>query len=243
MPRPNLSSPLSILLAGVLVILLLLASTSASTRAISSHLASTATLTPCLDDDSDAALDCQDERSFMTADAEDALTAAAEAYPYDAPSVTTTSTQASVTATRGSPTTTTTTTGSPTGSSVAATTTRTSPNASTDTIPTTEAGIASGAGTPPPTPTPEMNLNCVPGIPVMITGTGPAHAPLLLFFDQRPVGGGSASANGSFALKLVVGRERPGEYQVAVRVRGTSRVVRELTCTVPSIPTPIAYER
>lgn len=85
MPRPNLSSPLSILLAGVLVILLLLASTSASTRAISSHLASTATLTPCLDDDSDAALDCQDERSFMTADAEDALTAASGSLPIRCP--------------------------------------------------------------------------------------------------------------------------------------------------------------
>jgi hypothetical protein len=41
-------------------------------------------------------------------------------------------------------------------------------------------------------------------------------------------------------LKLIVGQERAGEYNVTVRVRGTSQVLRQLTCSVPSVtPTPL----
>jgi hypothetical protein len=37
----------------------------------------------------------------------------------------------------------------------------------------------------------------------------------------------------------VVGHERPGRYDVAVRVRGSNKVLRQLTCMVPALsPTP-----
>jgi hypothetical protein len=46
--------------------------------------------------------------------------------------------------------------------------------------------------------------------------------------------------NGRFALKLIVGQERAGEYKVTVRVRGTSQVLRQVTCSVPNVtPTPL----
>jgi hypothetical protein len=46
------------------------------------------------------------------------------------------------------------------------------------------------------------------------------------------------SPDGRFAIPLVVGHERPGTYQVSVRVRGTEEVLRKLTCVVPIPPTP-----
>lgn len=68
-----------------------------------------------------------------------------------------------------------------------------------------------------------------------------AHA--ACHFGQRAVGGGSASPNGDFALQPIVGQERAGDYQVTVRVRGTSQVLRELTCSVPATPVPTPLGR
>jgi hypothetical protein len=95
------------------------------------------------------------------------------------------------------------------------------------------------------TPTLLDALSCVPGEQVLITGEGPPRAALLLYFGQRVVGGGSVPLSGSFSLPLVVGRERPGSYPVAVRVRGSEQVLRELTCVVPPTapPTPIQSRR
>lgn len=244
MSRQNLSSPLSVLLAGVIMIVLLMAGTSASTGAISRQQSSTPVWTPCPDDDSDPALDCWDFREQLTSEAEDTQfaiqdtqTAAAEGlptndpdgYPYDAPSTPTNGTSAP-TAAAGVATATPTATLAPAGNNAAPT--------ATDDLAATDAGQAgqtpivnTADGTP--TPTPGESLVCPPGVPVLIHGSAPARAPLLLFFDQRPVGGGSAAPDGTFALKLTVGKERPGEYQVTVRVRGTSQVVRQIACTVP----------
>jgi hypothetical protein len=84
------------------------------------------------------------------------------------------------------------------------------------------------------TPTPAGELTCVPGEAITITGYGPPRAAILLYFDQRIVGGGSIAPSGSFSIPMVVGKERPGTYIVTVRVRGSTEVLRELTCTVPA---------
>jgi hypothetical protein len=73
---------------------------------------------------------------------------------------------------------------------------------------------------------------------VEITGEGPPHAAFLLYFGERVVSGGSVAEDGRFAIKLVVGRERPGPHIVAVRLRSGGDVLRELTCDVPAPPTP-----
>jgi hypothetical protein len=94
--------------------------------------------------------------------------------------------------------------------------------------------------TPTPLPTPDNALTCVPGAPVVITGDGPPRAAFLLYFDQRPVSGGSVDPYGRFETTLIVGNERAGVYPVTVRQRGTPHVLRKLTCSVPAVtPTPL----
>ncbi len=90
------------------------------------------------------------------------------------------------------------------------------------------------------TPTKPGMQECAPGQTIMLTGVASPHAPLLIHFGARIVGGGSASASGDFALPLTIGMERAGEYQVTVRVRGVGQIVRSLTCRVPpTTPTPV----
>jgi hypothetical protein len=84
------------------------------------------------------------------------------------------------------------------------------------------------------TPTPSSDLTCVPGEAITITGYGPPRAAILLYFDQRIVGGSSIAPSGSFSIPMLVGKERPGTYSVTVRIRGSTEVLRELTCTVPA---------
>ena len=231
MHRQQLSSPLIILLAGVTMIALLLAGTSASTSAITRQRPPAQVFTPCPNDDSDAQYECEDERAMMTEEAAQWTPTNDTGYPYNGPgTATVTSTGTSTSAT---------TTATTTATATLPATPDTSRTGAGQT-PTLAGGVATeNAGSLPdvaegaPTPTPSAGLICAPGIAVMVTGTAPAYAPLLLFFDQRPVGGGSASSNGTFALKLVVGKERTGLYDVTVRVRGTSQVVRELSCAVP----------
>jgi hypothetical protein len=88
------------------------------------------------------------------------------------------------------------------------------------------------------TPTLVMRQSCTPGEPVEITGEGPPHAAFLLYFGERVVSGGSVAEDGRFAIKLVIGRERPGAHIVAVRLRSGGDVLRELICDVPIPPTP-----
>jgi hypothetical protein len=90
------------------------------------------------------------------------------------------------------------------------------------------------------TPTPPGAVACIPGQTITISGVAPPHAPLLLYFGTRIVSGGSANASGNFAMPLIMGMERAGEYQVTVRVRGAGQIVRSLTCQVPpTTPTPV----
>ncbi len=92
---------------------------------------------------------------------------------------------------------------------------------------------------PTATPPAATELVCVPGTVVSLRGQAPAYAALLIFFDTRVVGGGSAEANGAYALALKIGNERPGSYVVVVRVRGTWEEVARTSCTVPIVtPTP-----
>ncbi|HEU4327413.1 MAG TPA: hypothetical protein VFS21_30020 [Roseiflexaceae bacterium] len=81
-------------------------------------------------------------------------------------------------------------------------------------------------------------LICAPEQPVTLAGRAPARAGLLLSFDGRVVGGGSADATGRYLLVLTVGQERPGSYPVLVRVRDSGAVVAETTCTVPDGTAP-----
>jgi len=104
-------------------------------------------------------------------------------------------------------------------------------------VPTTAPQFAQIAET---TPTVPGALECVPGRLVLISGVAPPHAPLLISFGNRIVGGGSARASGDFALPLIPGMERAGTYEVTVRIRGTGQIVRSVTCTVPpTTPTPV----
>jgi len=90
------------------------------------------------------------------------------------------------------------------------------------------------------TPTVPGALECVPGRLVLISGVAPPHAPLLISFGSRIVGGGSARESGDFALPLIPGIERAGTYEVTIRTRGTGQIVRLVTCTVPpTTPTPV----
>lgn len=85
-------------------------------------------------------------------------------------------------------------------------------------------------------------LACVAGREVLLTGTTTPQTPLLLLFDDLPIGGTTSSASGAYALPLRVDRgERPGAYAVAIVVRHTRRAVYTATCNVarPGTPVPV----
>lgn len=114
--------------------------------------------------------------------------------------------------------------------------------------PTERAQILEPTVAPSPTPTATLELSgnvvCVPGTEITIVGDGPPRAPILLYFGQRTVGGGSVRADGSFALPLTIGVERPGDHSVSVRVRGSGQALIEFTCSVPPVtPTPLPGRR
>jgi hypothetical protein len=84
----------------------------------------------------------------------------------------------------------------------------------------------------------------MPGVPIAIAGSGPPYAAFLLYFGERAVGGGSINATGRFLARLTIGQERAGIYSVTVRLRGTTRILREVTCSVPEVtPTPTPRAR
>nr|PZN33977.1 MAG: hypothetical protein DIU80_03135 [Chloroflexota bacterium] len=112
--------------------------------------------------------------------------------------------------------------------------------------PTLAGQTAAPAATPQPTETPTKQgaIECTPGVPLTVSGEGPPYAPVLLYFDRRVVGGGSVKADGSFTLPLVIGSERAGDHEISVRLRGSTEVLTEFTCTVPAVtPTPIPGRR
>ncbi|HEX9371650.1 MAG TPA: hypothetical protein VF897_11625 [Roseiflexaceae bacterium] len=226
----------------MVIVIMLLASTGAGSGAATRMLAVTPAWTPCVDDDSDAYYDCLDLRDNLTATAEalaptgGTSTATTEStYPYPGSGTTSATQSATQGGTPGTPSPGATLAATQGGLTASPTTTRTpGPSEATP-------GGASdlSAATPTPTATPTDAITCAPGVPVTIDGTGPPRAPLLLYFDERAVGGGSVEPDGHFSLDLTVGQERPGIYDVAVRVRGTTRVLRQLQCSVPDVtPTP-----
>jgi hypothetical protein len=117
----------------------------------------------------------------------------------------------------------------------------------TEAEPTNTPGSTRQQATATPTSTPILDtdvLICVPGVPVPVEGQGPRNAALLLYFDGRAVGGTTSDSRGTYALQLIVGEERPGDYPLEVQVRGTRELVEEFTCRVPGggTPTPTATE-
>lgn len=113
--------------------------------------------------------------------------------------------------------------------------------------PTTAAATPTGApAAAEPSPTsaaalPEgvTALACVPGETVDLAGQTEPNSALLLFFDERPVGGGLSGADGRYRLRLQVGDERPGTYLVEVRERVGRALVEQFGCEVPPFtPTP-----
>lgn len=233
MPRHSILSPLSVLLAGLLVIVLALAGGGVPSTASSQRGHGTPTVTPCEDDDPEV---CDPENQ---GDLGDTPTPTDSGYPYEAPGTPTPTLDDTSTPTVSQ---------EPTGTLTGTFTPEPTDPAedSTPTFAPQPEGTAAPAAVPPlpsPTPTPEAQLACLPNVPLIITGSAPPRAPLLLYFGQRAVGGGSAGPNGDFSLKLIVGQERAGDYQVTVRVRGTSQVLRELTCSVPATPVPTPLGR
>jgi hypothetical protein len=211
MPRQSFWTPLSLLIAGLVVIVILLA--GPNTRTDAGHTLNQSYPNP---------------------------TATSSAYPGPGsrtPTTTATRTPGTstptVTGTRTTqPTQTRTLAANPTGTFIEPSPPTEQAQEPTDTPEATEE--------PTFTPTPTDELACAPGQPIVISGSGPPRAPFLLYFDQRAVSGGSIEPDGHFLITLVVGNERAGIYPVVVRVRGSSQVLRQLTCTVPpTTPTPL----
>lgn len=243
MSRQQLTGPLSVVLAGIIVIILLLAGSSASASVALQH--GTPTWTPCPEEPANPV--CEDAHDQATLTAE-ALTEAANGYPADTSTSSAYPSPESGTSATTATSSVTTTSQAETGTPATGTQTL-SQTATQTSSPVTTTRSATPLATPagpeePPTAeataTPADALTCTPGVPIEITGAGPPRAPLLMYFGDRPVGGGSVAPNGAFALQLTVGQERPGEYKVTVRVRGTSQALRQVTCSVPFLaPTPL----
>lgn len=224
MSRQTITTPLSILVAGLIFVLLVMARPEDPSRAAPSR---------------------QDEDPYpaQTQTAQAEQTANGSAYPGQATET------ATVTGTRTATPTRTQTSAqrTPTG-----TATRATPTPTVARQPTQSGAVTSqpadDATTFPQdngeTPTPTNELTCAPGQRVDIAGSGPPRTGFLLYFNGRPVSGGTTGADGSFSISLVVGAEAAGTYDVVVKVRGSSQALRELTCSVPvTTPTPLPGRR
>jgi hypothetical protein len=244
--KPNRLLPISLLVVGLLIGVVIFAGGSIAARAVPRGQNSPTDLTDTADAQTS---DAEDTADAKTTDAEDTADAQTSAVDDTASAQTDAAQQESP-----SPTSTTTRTGTP-GSSVAIVPTSTpvrrapalptpslsaiSPNP----IPTPFDQVPTLVESVPPTPTPLSAdaLTCPAGVPILLRGKGPAHAAFLLFFGMRAVGGGSIAADGTFTAHLVVGNERAGAYPVVVRLRGTSRILLQRTCAVPAAtPLPLA---
>lgn len=74
---------------------------------------------------------------------------------------------------------------------------------------------------------------CSPGRH-MISGSAPANSALLLYFDDRAVGGGQSNEMGNYQIPLVIEPNiRHGAYALVIRMRENRRIVETLTCVVP----------
>lgn len=106
--------------------------------------------------------------------------------------------------------------------------------ATTPTVAVTRTPTATRApqGSPSPTATSTLvgleTLICAPGGSVAITGRGEPGRALLVYFNERPVGGSLVRPDGHYSLMLRVGAERPGTYLVEIRDRDSRLPVRSL---------------
>ncbi len=86
-------------------------------------------------------------------------------------------------------------------------------------------------------------ITCPRDSTVTLEGQARPTTALLVYFDQRPVGGTLSRSDGSYTIFLRIGNERPGLYPVAIRERDSYDLVRELACEVPgATPTPTLPE-
>lgn len=134
------------------------------------------------------------------------------------------------------------TTSTPTNTNTATTQTTNSPTPQPTTDPgsgTTPTGTTEptiDTGTAGPTIDPRF-LACFPGTITSITGQGPPNQELILLFNERPVGGGFADAQGNYNLQLTIAQEQPGSHLVEIRLRRTYQLLDERICVIPT-PTP-----
>lgn len=95
---------------------------------------------------------------------------------------------------------------------------------------------ASSTLAPVATPTDQPGIQgaiaCLPGDTIYIEGEAPPVTALLIYFDGQPVGGGTSDESGYYRLRLDIGHERTGTYNVQVRIRGTRQVLQEFTCGI-----------
>jgi hypothetical protein len=229
MSRQNRAGAISALSIVLLALVVALSSVGTRASAIARLQNATATTTP-------TPTPCDDDPDVCASDATDAAFDAATDATDTAAAITSSAGTATATPTSttgvGTPTVTRTPTLSPTSFTVVATPTP---------VPVQPTTIES---TETPIVIPDDALTCFPNQPLVITGDGPPHAAFLVYFDQRVVSGGSVSPSGRFATTLIVGRERAGVYPVTVRVRGTTQVLREISCAVPDVtPTFVPRER
>ncbi|MFV9505063.1 MAG: hypothetical protein AB4911_10925 [Oscillochloridaceae bacterium umkhey_bin13] len=96
-------------------------------------------------------------------------------------------------------------------------------------------------GTPTPTSLFEglETLVCQPGSEVVLEGMARPNTALLVFFNERSVGGTLSRVDGRYRAPMRIGRERAGFYLVEVRERDGLALVDQFACAVPSsTPTP-----
>lgn len=74
-------------------------------------------------------------------------------------------------------------------------------------------------------------ISCPNGTTVWLEGQAPPNEALLVFLENRSVGGGSADRSGRYRIPLKL-RERPGIYAVEVRTRASRTVVGRFECYV-----------
>ncbi len=142
---------------------------------------------------------------------------------------------------------------------VTETATETAPALPTDTPTATSRTIDIPTDTPVPTstaepevaptstsfPTPTSTLEgsdlliCLPGASITITGSAKPYSALLAYFNTRPVGGSFARRDGSYAVVLRIGSERPGLYPIEIRTRDGYTLIAQRVCQVPAV-TPTA---
>jgi hypothetical protein len=139
------------------------------------------------------------------------------------------------------------------GSATATRTVTTTTTARTATATTSVAPTVSSGPTLAPTdpvtavtPTPIAGEQCPSGQPFTLAGEGPPDTPLVVSFDplagegtptpssERIVAGGRSDANGLYRIVLLMGDEKPGPYEIEVRVRATRELLDTTVCIVPA---------